>query len=50
MRNIERKTNQFVKITFLINPISQELLAGSFLDGDTIKVNVGEKAGLVFGK
>ena len=35
---------------YLINPLSQELLAGNFVDGDTIKVNVGEKAGLVFGK
>lgn len=35
---------------YLINPLSQELLASNFVDGDTIKVNVGEKAGLVFGK
>ena len=35
---------------YLINPLSQELLAGNFVDGDTIKVNVGDKAGLVFSK
>ena len=35
---------------YLINPLSQELLAGNFVDGDTINVNVGDKAGLVFGK
>ena len=35
---------------YLINPLSQELLAGNFVDGDTIKVNVGEKVGLVFEK
>ncbi len=35
---------------YLINPLSQELLAGNFVDGDTIKVNVGESAKLVFSK
>ena len=35
---------------YLINPLSQELLAGNFGDGDTIKVNVGESAKLVFSK
>jgi ATP-dependent Clp protease ATP-binding subunit ClpB len=35
---------------YLINPLSQELLASNFVDGDTIKVNVGEKVGLVFSK
>jgi ATP-dependent Clp protease ATP-binding subunit ClpB len=35
---------------YLINPLSQELLAGNFIDGDTIKVSVGEKAGLMFDK
>ena len=35
---------------YLINPLSQELLTGNFVDGDTIKVNVGDKAGLVFSK
>ena len=33
---------------YLINPLSQELLSGNFVDGDTIKVNVSEKVGLVF--
>jgi ATP-dependent Clp protease ATP-binding subunit ClpB len=33
---------------YLINPLSQELLASNFVDGDTIKVNVSPKAGLVF--
>jgi ATP-dependent Clp protease ATP-binding subunit ClpB len=35
---------------YLINPLSQELLASNFVDGDTIKVNVSEKVGLVFAK
>jgi ATP-dependent Clp protease ATP-binding subunit ClpB len=35
---------------YLINPLSQELLAGNFVEGDTIKVNVGERVGLVFQK
>ena len=33
---------------YLINPLSQELLAGNFTDGDTIKVSVGDSARLVF--
>jgi ATP-dependent Clp protease ATP-binding subunit ClpB len=35
---------------YLVNPLSQELLAGNFGDGDTIKVNVAERVGLVFAK
>ena len=35
---------------YLINPLSQELLASNFVEGDTIKVNVGDKAGLLFSK
>jgi ATP-dependent Clp protease ATP-binding subunit ClpB len=35
---------------YLINPLSQELLAGNFVDGDAIKVSVGESAKLVFTK
>ncbi|MDZ7626070.1 MAG: ATP-dependent chaperone ClpB [Ignavibacteriaceae bacterium] len=35
---------------YLVNPLSQELLAGNFGDGDTIKVSVGESAKLVFRK
>ena len=35
---------------YLINPLSQELLAGNFGEGDTIKVDVGESAKLVFSK
>ncbi|MCU0344732.1 MAG: AAA family ATPase [Ignavibacterium sp.] len=35
---------------YLINPLSQELLASNFANGDTIKVNVSEKVGLVFAK
>jgi ATP-dependent Clp protease ATP-binding subunit ClpB len=35
---------------YLINPLSQELLAGNFVNGDTIKINVSEKVGLVFTK
>ena len=35
---------------YLINPLSQELIAGKFMDGDTIKVSVGERARLVFAK
>ena len=35
---------------YLINPLSKELLEGKFIDGDTIKVNVGERVGLVFAK
>ncbi len=33
---------------YLINPLSQELLAGNLGDGDTIKITVGESARLVF--
>jgi ATP-dependent Clp protease ATP-binding subunit ClpB len=35
---------------YLVNPLSQELLAGNFGDGDTIKISVGESAKLVFTK
>ena len=35
---------------YLINPLSQELLAGNFVDGDVVKVSVGERVGLVFVK
>jgi ATP-dependent Clp protease ATP-binding subunit ClpB len=35
---------------YLINPLSQELLAGKFVSGDNIKVSVGERVGLVFNK
>ena len=35
---------------YLTNPLSQELLMGNFLDGDTIKVSQSEDAGLVFKK
>ncbi len=35
---------------YLINPLSQELLAGNFVGGDTIKVSVGESAKLQFSK
>ncbi|WP_337866309.1 ATP-dependent chaperone ClpB [Ignavibacterium sp.] len=35
---------------YLINPLSQELLAGNFGNGDTIKVNVSDRVGLVFSK
>lgn len=35
---------------YLVNPLSQELLAGNFIDGDTIKVKVSERVGLVFSK
>ena len=35
---------------YLINPLSQELLAGNFVSGDTIKVKVGESAKLEFSK
>ena len=34
----------------LTNPLSAELLAGNFSDGDTIKVTLSEDGGLVFGK
>ena len=35
---------------YLFNPLSQELLAGNFVDGDAVKVSVGERVGLVFVK
>lgn len=35
---------------YLVNPLAQELLAGKFDNGDTIKVDVSERAGLVFTK
>jgi ATP-dependent Clp protease ATP-binding subunit ClpB len=35
---------------YLINPLSQELLASNFENGDTIKVNVSEKVGLMFAR
>jgi ATP-dependent Clp protease ATP-binding subunit ClpB len=35
---------------YLINPLSQELLSGNFVDGDTVKVDVAERVGLVFSK
>jgi len=35
---------------YLINPLSQELLAGNFVGGDTINVTVGEDAKLEFSK
>ena len=34
----------------LINPLSQELLAGNFSDGDTINVSLGLKGKVVFEK
>ena len=35
---------------YLINPLSQELLAGNFINGDSINVDLGLKGKLVFGK
>ena len=35
---------------YLINPLSQELLAGNFDNGDKIKVDVSQRVGLVFSK
>jgi len=35
---------------YVANPLAQELLAGNFGDGDTIKVSVGEKGKLLFSK
>lgn len=35
---------------YLVNPLAQELLAGNFADGDTIKVNVSPRVGLTFSK
>ena len=34
----------------LVNPLSQELLAGNFVDGDTISVSLGNKGSLEFKK
>lgn len=35
---------------YLVNPLAQELLAGKFSNGDTIKVNVAGRVGLEFSK
>jgi len=35
---------------YLINPLSQELLAGNFISGDKINVTVGDSAKLEFSK
>ncbi|MCL6493701.1 MAG: ATP-dependent chaperone ClpB [Ignavibacterium sp.] len=35
---------------YLVNPLAQELLAGNFGNGDTIKVNVAPRVGLSFSK
>ncbi len=35
---------------YLVNPLSQELLASNFVSGDTIKVRVGDSAKLLFSK
>ncbi|MFA6597091.1 MAG: ATP-dependent chaperone ClpB [Ignavibacteriaceae bacterium] len=35
---------------YLINPLSQELLLGTFVSGDTILVEQGEKGNLIFSK
>jgi ATP-dependent Clp protease ATP-binding subunit ClpB len=35
---------------YLVNPLSQELLAGNFVGGDTINVTVGDNAKLEFSK
>jgi ATP-dependent Clp protease ATP-binding subunit ClpB len=35
---------------YVANPLAQELLAGNFGDGDTIKITVGEKGKLAFRK
>jgi len=35
---------------YLVNPLAQELLAGNFGEGDTIKVSVGENGRLEFSK
>ena len=35
---------------YLVNPLAQELLAGNFGNGDTIKVNVAPRIGLSFSK
>lgn len=35
---------------YLVNPLAQELLAGNFSNGDTIKVHVSTRVGLTFSK
>jgi len=35
---------------YVSNPLAQELLAGNFGEGDTIKISVGEKGKLLFSK
>ncbi len=35
---------------YLVNPLAQELLAGNFANGDTIKVDVSPRVGLIFSK
>lgn len=35
---------------YLVNPLAQELLAGKFENGDTIKVDVSERVGLMFSR
>lgn len=35
---------------YLVNPLAQELLAGNFSNGDTVKVDVSPRAGLSFSK
>ncbi len=35
---------------YLVNPLAQELLAGNFGNGDTVKVNVAPRIGLSFSK
>jgi hypothetical protein len=47
---LKRKISRAAEIKYLIIPLSQELLAGNFGDGDTIKVGVAERVGLVFSK
>ena len=46
----ERKISRITEIKYLVIPLSQKLLAGNFSDGDTIKVGVAERVGLVFRK
>jgi ATP-dependent Clp protease ATP-binding subunit ClpB len=35
---------------YVINPLSQEILSGKFVDGDTIHISTGPRAGLEFRK
>jgi ATP-dependent Clp protease ATP-binding subunit ClpB len=35
---------------YLVNPLAQELLAGNFSNGDTVKVDVSPRVGLTFSK